>query len=404
MSKALIIAEKPSVAADIARSLGDFVKHQDYFESDKYVLSSAVGHLLELRAPEQYDVKRGKWTFTHLPVIPPHFDLAPIARSEARLKVLARLIKRKDVGQLINACDAGREGELIFRYIVQATKAKQPVRRLWLQSMTPAAIRDGFARLRSDEEMQPLADAATCRSESDWLVGINGTRAMTAFNSKAGGFQLTTVGRVQTPTLAVVVEREEQIRKFVSRDYWEIHGSFLAEAGEYPGKWFDPNWKKDPEDAEKRADRLWNEKDARAIADGCGGGGGGEGGGGGSGILPLHPVSRPWSGRGPVGARLAQTGGHLRHGRAVLRPGCQHPHQQVGQRTGAPRRLDLARGHPVQERHRVLVGAEGRPPLEHGVQRRAEGEHVGCRGRLLALGHLGGQVGGGAGDEARRRQ
>ncbi len=124
MSKALIIAEKPSVAADIARSLGDFVKHQDYFENDEYVLSSAVGHLLELRAPEQYDVKRGKWTFTHLPVIPPHFDLAPIARSEARLKVLMRLIKRKDIGQLINACDAGREGELIFRYIVQAAKAQ----------------------------------------------------------------------------------------------------------------------------------------------------------------------------------------------------------------------------------------------------------------------------------------
>ncbi len=222
MSKALIIAEKPSVAADIARSLGDFVKHQDYFENDQYVLSSAVGHLLELRAPEQYDVKRGKWTFTHLPVIPPHFDLAPIARSEARLKVLMRLIKRKDVGQLINACDAGREGELIFRYIVQAAKAKQPVRRLWLQSMTPAAIREAFEQLRSDDEMMPLADAARSRSEADWLVGINGTRAMTAFNSKEGGFYLTTVGRVQTPTLAIVVEREDKIRKFVSRDYWEV--------------------------------------------------------------------------------------------------------------------------------------------------------------------------------------
>jgi DNA topoisomerase III len=138
MSKALIIAEKPSVAADIARALGGFTKHQDHFESDEYVLSSAVGHLLELRAPEQYDVKRGKWTFTHLPVIPPHFDLAPIARARARLKTLLKLLKRKDVGLLINACDAGREGELIFRYIVQAAKARQPVRRLWLQSMTPA--------------------------------------------------------------------------------------------------------------------------------------------------------------------------------------------------------------------------------------------------------------------------
>ena len=268
MSKTLIIAEKPSVAADIARSLGDFVKHQDHFENDQYVLSSAVGHLLELRAPEAYDVKRGKWTFTHLPVIPPHFDLAPIAKSEARLKVLMRLIKRKDVGQLINACDAGREGELIFRYIVQAAKAKQPVRRLWLQSMTPAAIREAFEQLRSDDEMMPLADAARSRSEADWLVGINGTRAMTAFNSKEGGFYLTTVGRVQTPTLAIVVEREDKIRKFVSRDYWEVRATFDAKAGAYEGRWFDPKFKKN-DDVDARAERLWDGKKATAIADAC---------------------------------------------------------------------------------------------------------------------------------------
>ncbi|MDQ3446125.1 MAG: DNA topoisomerase III [Pseudomonadota bacterium] len=268
MSKTLIIAEKPSVAADIARSLGDFEKHQDHFENDQYVLSSAVGHLLELRAPEQYDVKRGKWTFTHLPVIPPHFDLAPIAKSEARLKVLMRLIKRKDVGQLINACDAGREGELIFRYIVQAAKAKQPVRRLWLQSMTPAAIREAFEQLRSDDEMMPLADAARSRSEADWLVGINGTRAMTAFNSKEGGFYLTTVGRVQTPTLAIVVEREDKIRKFVARDYWEVRAAFDAKAGGYEGRWFDTKFKKN-EDVDARAERLWEGQKAAAIADAC---------------------------------------------------------------------------------------------------------------------------------------
>ena len=268
MSKTLIIAEKPSVAADIARSLGDFEKHPDYFENDQYVLSSAVGHLLELRAPEAFDVKRGKWTFTHLPVIPPHFDLAPIARSEARLKVLLRLLKRKDVGQLINACDAGREGELIFRYIVQAAKARQPVRRLWLQSMTPASIREAFEQLRSDDEMMPLADAARSRSEADWLVGINGTRAMTAFNSKEGGFYLTTVGRVQTPTLAIVVEREDKIRKFVSRDYWEVRGSVDAKAGTYEGRWFDPKFKKN-DDADARAERLWDGTKAAAIADAC---------------------------------------------------------------------------------------------------------------------------------------
>ena len=195
------------------------------------MLSSAVGHLLELTAPEEYEVKRGKWSFEHLPVIPPHFDLRPIEKTEARLKLLTRLIKRKDVDGIINACDAGREGELIFRYIVQHAKTKKPIERLWLQSMTPAAIREGFERLRADRELLPLADAAMCRSESDWLVGINGTRAMTAFNSKSGGFHKTTVGRVQTPTLAILVEREEKIRRFVSRDYWEVHATFGVASG-----------------------------------------------------------------------------------------------------------------------------------------------------------------------------
>ncbi len=267
--KTLIIAEKPSVAADIARALGGFAKEQDYFESDEYVLSSAVGHLLELHAPEEYEVKRGKWSFAHLPVIPPHFALHPIERSEARLKLLSKLVKRKDVGALINACDAGREGELIFRYIVQHAGAKQPIQRLWLQSMTPAAIRDAFAHLRSDEAMQPLADAARCRSEADWLVGINGTRAMTAFNSKDGGFFLTTVGRVQTPTLAVVVDREDRIRKFVPRDYWEVRAQFGCRAGTYEGRWIDPKFKKPEDDAEARAERLWNRADADAIVAAC---------------------------------------------------------------------------------------------------------------------------------------
>ncbi|WP_261546402.1 DNA topoisomerase III [Burkholderia multivorans] len=269
MSKALIIAEKPSVANDIARALGGFTKHDEYFESDEYVLSSAVGHLLEIAAPEEYEVKRGKWSFAHLPVIPPHFDLNPIAKSESRLKVLTKLMKRKDVDRLINACDAGREGELIFRLIVQHAKAKQPVQRLWLQSMTPQAIRDGFAHLRSDADMQPLADAARCRSEADWLVGINGTRAMTAFNSKGGGFFLTTVGRVQTPTLSIVVEREEKIRRFVPRDYWEVKAEFACAAGFYEGKWFDPKFKRDEFDPEKRDSRLWSLPAAETIVAAC---------------------------------------------------------------------------------------------------------------------------------------
>jgi len=234
MGKALIIAEKPSVAGDIARALGGFKKVDDFYESDQYVVSSAVGHLLTIVPPEGVEAARGKWTFKHLPVIPPHFDLLPIEKSEPRLKVLKKLISALDVDALINACDAGREGELIFRNIVRFTKAKQPIKRLWLQSMTPAAIREGFAQLREDKDMLPLADAAYSRSEADWLVGINGTRAMTAFNSKLGGFFKTTVGRVQTPTLAIVVEREARIRKFVSRDFWEVIGTFDARRGNTP--------------------------------------------------------------------------------------------------------------------------------------------------------------------------
>ena len=276
--KTLVIAEKPSVAQDIVRAMtpaaGKFEKHDEYFESDDWLVTSAVGHLVEIQAPEEFDVKRGKWSFANLPVLPPYFDLKPMDKTKTRLNAIVKLTKRKDVGNIVNACDAGREGELIFRLIQQYAKSKHPVKRLWLQSMTPAAIRDGFDSLRTEKQMQGLADAARSRSEADWMVGINGTRAMTAFNSRDGGFFLTTVGRVQTPTLSVVVEREEKIRKFVSRDYWEIHASFLAEAGEYPGKWFDPKWKKaaanadnaEP-DAELKADRVWSQREAIAIAE-----------------------------------------------------------------------------------------------------------------------------------------
>ena len=269
MAKSLIIAEKPSVAADIARALGGFTRHDDYFESDRYVLSSAVGHLLEIGMPEDEEVKRGKWTFAHLPAIPTQFALKPIEKAEARLRMLLKLLKRKDVNALINACDAGREGELIFRNIAQYAATTKPIERLWLQSMTQNAIRDAFGHLRGDAAMRPLADAAVCRSESDWLVGINGTRAMTAFNSKSGGFQLTTVGRVQTPTLAILVEREAKIRAFKSRDYWEVLGTFGAAGGQYGGRWFDEKFKKSDDDPDARAERLWDEARARDIATKC---------------------------------------------------------------------------------------------------------------------------------------
>jgi DNA topoisomerase-3 len=269
MGKTLIIAEKPSVASDISKAIGKFQKHEDYFENESYVISSAVGHLLELIPPEGVEAAKGKWTFKCLPVIPPHFDLQPIERSANRLKALKKLIKRDDVTALINACDAGREGELIFRNIVRYTQAKQPVQRLWLQSMTPTAIREGFTKLRTDAEMHPLSDAASSRAEADWLVGINGTRAMTAFNSKQGGFFKTPVGRVQTPTLAILVEREERIRQFVPRDFWEIIGTFDCAAGQYPGRWFDEKFAKSDTDEQLKAERVWEKDRAEAVRAKC---------------------------------------------------------------------------------------------------------------------------------------
>ncbi|HBI82712.1 MAG TPA: DNA topoisomerase III [Alcaligenaceae bacterium] len=268
MTKTLIIAEKPSVALDISRALGGFTREGDYFESEKYVLSSSVGHLLSLIAPN--DPVKGKWSFTHLPVIPPAFEINPSDKKAAeRLKMLVRLIKRKDVSALINACDAGREGELIFRYIQQYAGQSKPVQRLWLQSMTQDAIRQAFANLRSDDSMKPLEAAARSRAEADWLVGINGTRAMTAFNSKDGGFFKTPVGRVQTPTLAIVAEREEKIRNFKPRDYWEVRATFVAAAGIYEGRWFDEKFVKHPTDAEQKDNRLWSEAAAKSIVAAC---------------------------------------------------------------------------------------------------------------------------------------
>ena len=268
MTKTLIIAEKPSVALDISRALGGFTREGDYFESDRYVLASSIGHLLSLVAPN--DPVRGKWSFTHLPVIPAQFELGPTdKRSSERLKLLIKLLKRKDVDSIINACDAGREGELIFRYIVQYAGVKKPIQRLWLQSMTQTAIREAFEKLRDDDDLKPLEAAARSRAEADWLVGINGTRAMTAFNSKDGGFFKTPVGRVQTPTLAIVMEREERIRKFQPRDYWEVQATFVAAAGFYPGRWFDPKFVKNELDPEQRDSRLWSKTAAQTIVAAC---------------------------------------------------------------------------------------------------------------------------------------
>jgi DNA topoisomerase III len=273
MSKSLVIAEKPSVAADLARVLGKTPKTGDYYEGDTHVISSAVGHLVELCLPGELDKKRGKWSFANLPIIPDRFELKPIEKNLGRLKILKKLLKRADVSEVINACDAGREGELIFQYLMRLTGCRKPVRRLWLQSMTPEAIREGFAGLRTAEEMVPLGDAAVCRSESDWLVGINATRAMTAFNSKGAGFQLTPVGRVQTPTLAILAERENRIREFKPREYFEVFADFVVASGTYRGRWFDGGFKKGG-DEEARAERLWERQRAEEIAAKCDGGSG----------------------------------------------------------------------------------------------------------------------------------
>ena len=266
MPKTLVIAEKPSVATDLAKALG-VKKDGDWYENDQWVISSAVGHLLELAPPDGFEPARGKWKIENLPSLPPEFALAPIDKNVGRLNVLKRLLKRKDVDALINACDAGREGELIFRNIIRAVGVKKPLQRLWLQSMTTDAIRTAFQNLRSDSDMQPLSDAALSRSESDWLVGINSTRALTAFNSQGGGFNKTTAGRVQTPTLAILADREEKIRAFVPRPYWEVFADFGVEAGSYRGRWFDGAFKKVAE--EDRAERIWDQAKADAVKAKC---------------------------------------------------------------------------------------------------------------------------------------
>ncbi len=262
MPKTLVIAEKPSVASDIAKALGGFTKENDFFENDRYVVSSAVGHLYEIHPAEGYEPARGKWDF--FPSLPESFDLQVIEKNAGRAAVLRKLLKRKDVTAVINACDAGREGELIFRNIMRANGSKLPIRRLWLQSMTTESIRAAFAQLREDAELQPLADAALSRSESDWLVGINSTRALTKFNSQGGGFQKTTAGRVQTPTLAILAEREERIRRFEPRAYFEVFGDFDVAAGSYRGRWYDPAFKKGSEE-DARAERIWEKEKAEAL-------------------------------------------------------------------------------------------------------------------------------------------
>ncbi|WP_334043599.1 DNA topoisomerase [Burkholderia ambifaria] len=270
MGKQLIIAEKPSVAGDIARALGGFdVKREgdrQWYERHDLLISSGVGHLVEIGVSDAQNT----FDITRLPMIPEPFILKPIEKSVGQLRLLIKLISRPDVESLINACDAGREGELIFRYIYATAKSRKPFARLWLQSMTPDAIRSGMKSLRSAQDMQTLFEAARCRSEADWLMGVNPTCALTGLYAReSGDFDKHSTGRVQGPTLAIIVDREEKIRTFVAKDYWEVHAKFGAQAGEYAGVWIDSQFVKDDNNEDSRAERLWSASRAAEIAEKC---------------------------------------------------------------------------------------------------------------------------------------
>lgn len=277
MPKTLIIAEKPSVMNDLAKALskalGKFNKvgagRDIHFENDAAIITSAVGSLVELRMPMGPNGKKLAWNFNVLPAVPEKFELDPIEQSEQRLKKVLKLAKRKDVDLIVNACDAAREGELIFRNIMEFGGIDKPIKRLWMQSMTTGAIVSAWENLRSDEQMRPLADAAKCRSESDWLVGLNATRALTCFNSRHGGFNITAAGRVQTPTLAILAAREEEIQAFKPEAFFEVHGTFNVSAGDYLGKWTDPDYRKSEDKPHGRADRIWSQELAQAIVERC---------------------------------------------------------------------------------------------------------------------------------------
>ncbi|MBR1982044.1 MAG: DNA topoisomerase 3 [Akkermansia sp.] len=275
MSKTLIIAEKPSVASDLARVLGKHLgkfKKDDStqsFSNDTLIITSAVGHLVEQKKPQTEDGKSLPWKMEYLPVMPRTMELEPIDKSADRLRKVLKLARSKEVSSVVNACDAGREGELIFRNIIRYGKIKKPIRRLWMQSMTDDSILEAWNTLKSDEEMLNLADAAVCRSESDWLVGLNSTRALTALQSGVGGFNVTPTGRVQTPTLAILAARQKDILAFEPETYYEVHASFTAKGGCYEGRWFDPAWKKNEKAPQRSRERLWDAAMATTIAERC---------------------------------------------------------------------------------------------------------------------------------------
>jgi DNA topoisomerase-3 len=326
--KSLIIAEKPSVAADLAKALGKIPKKGEHYENDEYVISSAVGHLVELLMPEDIDKKKyGFWRLEMLPIIPEKFQLKPIEQSKDRYNQLKKLLARKDIDLVINACDAGREGELIFAYLYQLTKSKLPVKRAWMQTMTNEGIKEAFLHLRDGEQMKGLADAARCRSESDWLIGINGTRALTKrmFGSRAGN--VASVGRVQTPTLAIVYARELEIRNFKPRPYWRVTASFQIAKGDYDGVYQRPNFKRSEEDEHDRIDRIWEKAVADAVHAACQG-------------QPLAKVTEEKKGSTSAAPRLYDL--------TTLQ-------REANNRYGLPARRTLQVAQALYERHKMIT-------------------------------------------------
>ncbi len=234
MAKTLVIAEKPSVGRDLAKVLpGAFEKHEGYLEGPEHVVTWAVGHLVQLADPDEYGERFKKWRMADLPIVPDRFKLVVRdERSRRQMNVIKRLLDRQDLELVINACDAGREGELIFAYLYEKSGSKKPVQRLWLNSMTQQAIKDAFGRLRPGQELQTLEAAARSRSEADWIVGMNATRAAT-IRLRSAFDGAVSLGRVQTPTLAILAQREEEIRAFKPEPYWVIDAVFdpISEPG-----------------------------------------------------------------------------------------------------------------------------------------------------------------------------
>ncbi len=227
----LIIAEKPSVGRDIARVLGCTSRGEGFLSGKGYVVSWAIGHLVAPMEPDEIRPEWKKWRREQLPMLPDDIPLKVLPNTRSQFNILKKLISAPDTDRVICATDSGREGELIFRRIYQMAKGKKPVDRLWISSMTDQAIREGFAHLKSDHEYDALYTSALCRANADWLVGMNASRA---FSLRYDAH--LSVGRVQTPTLMLLVERDRAIRSFVPEDYWEVRADF----GDYDGLWFDP--------------------------------------------------------------------------------------------------------------------------------------------------------------------